>query len=50
MIRLCLVALPLLLLHGRQSVRGCGAAGPPNVRVAIADESAVILWDAASKT
>src|SRR5437016_3719837 len=32
------------------AVRACAPAPPPGVRVEIADESAIIVWDAAAKT
>jgi hypothetical protein len=44
-----LLLLALGLVVRPQSVRGCAAAHPPNVRVDIAQESAIIIWDAAHK-
>jgi hypothetical protein len=53
--RLCLVVVALLLLsaaaspHAERAV-ACAVAPPRNKQVQIADETAIILWDPASKT
>ena len=42
--------LILAALANQQTATGCGAVPPPGETVAIADESAIILWNAAAKT
>src|SRR4051794_16290236 len=47
---LAAIACPVLLLAREEPARGCAAIGRDGESVTIADESAVVVWDAASKT
>jgi hypothetical protein len=53
-LRLCavslLLALTAVLCWRPPSVRACAVASPHNTPVAIADESAIIIWDEQSQT